>query len=149
MKNLLIIITIILVSFLILLGTLGYWMIFRPVNASSGNPNNGEQAGNNPLREPILYDPGKVFITNVKGSNAFLRTEIRIEINDKKIQKTLEDNTFKVQDVLNGILREITEDDMKDQNICEILKKDIKNGLQKELKIDKIINIYLIEFVMQ
>jgi len=75
--------------------------------------------------------------------------DISIEVNNSKDAELLKDDMYKVRDKIIKILRNVSEDDMKQSDIQEKLKIQIKQELQKDLKIDTINGIYFNEFVVQ
>lgn len=145
MKNILILIIIILVLLFIMIGVIGYQLLIKP-QLDMGSNGLNQKAPDKPC---FLIDPEKIFVTNLKDSDMHLKTDLRIEVQNKEAVAVLKENTYKVHDIINGILRKITEDDMDRTDICDVLKNEIKNRLQHELKINNIIDVYFIEFVAQ
>ncbi|NLX71159.1 MAG: flagellar basal body-associated FliL family protein [Clostridiales bacterium] len=113
------------------------------------NPSQKDNVKNNEKVEVVVIHSDSPYITNLKDSNSYLKVDISIEVKDSKDAELLKDDMYKVRDKIIKILRNVSEDDMKQSDIQEKLKIQIKQELQKDLKIDTINGIYFNEFVVQ
>jgi len=113
------------------------------------NPSQKDNVKNNEKVEVVVIHSDSPYITNLKDSNSYLKVDISIEVNNSKDAELLKDDMYKVRDKIIKILRNVSEDDMKQSDIQEKLKIQIKQELQKDLKIDTINGIYFNEFVVQ
>lgn len=143
-KKLLAIIIPLFVVLLVAVGFILYLVLnLNPVNEAQKDY---EGQGN---KEVFVFRDDKPFITNLKGSNSYLKVDISIEIEGEEEAEVLNKNLHRVRDKIISILRDVSEDDMKRDDIQEILRNRIKQELQDTLKINTIIGIYFDEFVMQ
>jgi len=113
------------------------------------NPSQKDNVKNNEKVEVVVIHSDSPYITNLKDSNSYLKVDISIEVKDSKDAELLKNDMYKVRDKIIKILRNVSEDDMKQSDIQEKLKNQIKQDLQKDLKIDTINGIYFNEFVVQ
>jgi flagellar basal body-associated protein FliL len=141
MKKFLIIITSILVVMFIALGVTLY-VTLKPRHPVSSTPTNHN-------KNRVVYHMDKTFVTNLKDSDSYLKTHISIEVENKKDIEKLDKDIHRIRDRIIKILRDVTENDMKRIDIQDILKNEIKQDLQENLKIDTIIGIYFNELVVQ
>ncbi|ADD02488.1 flagellar basal body-associated protein FliL [Thermoanaerobacter mathranii subsp. mathranii str. A3] len=95
------------------------------------------------------YSPGGEFITNLKGEEKFVKATVQLQVADKNILKTLEERNSEIRDLIIQILRSKTAQEVEGPEGQEKLKNDIKNGINKIIGEEKIINVYFDEFIVQ
>ena len=95
------------------------------------------------------YDPGDFFITNVQDSGALIKSDIVIELSSSDTLKILEDNQFKVRDLIINILRRKTLNEVMQADCLKILKEEIKSELESYFSISGVEGIFFNEFVIQ
>lgn len=96
-----------------------------------------------------VYQPGEFFVTNITDSRNLLKSNITIEMRDKKKFDEFQKNTFKIRDIIIYVLRSKTYDEIKNPNIQNILKTQIKNNINELFGGDGIEDIFFNEFVLQ
>jgi len=105
------------------------------------------------LKEPkakvFAYSSGNYFVTNITDSRCLLKSDLIIEVTNKKYYTELARNTHRVRDAIINILRSKSYDEMKNPNIQNILKLEIKNRVCEKLTGVTIADIYFNEFVIQ
>ncbi len=95
------------------------------------------------------YVPGDYFVTNVKDSGKLFKVTVVLMLNEEKLQEKLEDKEYIIRDSIIQKLRQLTEADIKSQDIQNKLRDEIKNKLNADLGIDNIVKVYFNDFVMQ
>lgn len=106
-KKLLAIIIPLFVVLLVAVGFILYLVLnLNPVNEAQKDY---EDQGN---KEVFVFRDDKPFITNLKGSNSYLKVDISIEIEGEEEAEVLNKNLHRVRDKIISILRDVSEDDM-------------------------------------
>ncbi len=96
--------------------------------------------------EYAIKDP---FITNVKGSTKLFKTTLVLVVDDKKLADSLKNDTSKIRDTVLFVLRNLTEEDLKNQSIQDTLRKTLPEKLNKALDVSGIVSVRFTDFVMQ
>jgi len=139
MRNVVIVLIILLVIFILGMGFFMFYM-FSPAGAAFSNSVKKD--------EVIGYNTGSEFITTLKNSNRVIKTDIVIEVQNKKDERKLSEYNYRVRDCILTILGNIAEEEIKREDFKDELKAQIKDALQEMLEIDSIKGIYFNEFVI-
>ncbi len=98
---------------------------------------------------PFTLDPGEYFVTNIKGSDSYLKTDIMLLAADDTYKKEFEEDTSEIRDTIIYILRSMTIDELKAEDIQEKLSLAITTALNEKLEHELFLKIYFNEFVIQ
>ena len=128
---------IILIAVVIAAGAFVYFFVFQ---------NNDKDEKQQVYYDYAIKDP---FITNVKNSSKLFKTAIVLVVDKEKTSKTLGENLFTIRDTILFLLRNMTEEDLKSQNVQDTLRKTIPEKLNKVLDIEGIVSVRFSDFVMQ
>ena len=101
-----------------------------------------------PLVE-FSYDPGEYFVTDISGSNRYLKTDIIIHGLDDKIVEKLTAENYKIRDLVICILRTKTAAQIQSPTIQQDLKTQIVKELNTEFSTETFDTLYFNEFVIQ
>ena len=106
---------------------------------------------NNDKKQAVTYDFAikDPFITNIKGSSKLFKTTLVLVVDNKKLTTSLTNETAKIRDTVLFILRNMTEEDLKNQSVQETLRKTLPEKLNKALDISGIVSVRFTDFVMQ
>lgn len=105
---------------------------------------------NNSAKEKaVIFNTGSPFLTNIKGDRSILKCDIYIEAYDQDAAEQLQKDIPRIRDRIIIILRDLTSEDISQQDIQEKLKENIKSDLQENLGVQSITDIYFNEFVIQ
>jgi len=99
--------------------------------------------------ELISYVPGDYFVTNVKGSNSLFKVTVVIMLDTDKLQDELDENQYIIRDTIIARLRQLTEEDIRSDDIQDRLRETLTQELNLLLNIDNIVTVYFSDFVMQ
>ena len=110
--------------------------------------NGNNITNNNPTKRTYTYTPGEHFVTNVKESRRFLKTSIVLEVDNKKCLGQMQKNNHKIRDYVIEILSCKSEGDVKNDNIRDVLKREIISKIKEGIDIN-LVNVYFNEFVVQ
>lgn len=99
--------------------------------------------------ERYSYPLKDSFITNVKDSNRLFKSTIVLILNDEKAVKGLADQEYIIRDTILFQLRNLTEKDLKSQDIQDALRSRLAGDLNTALGIESIVTVYFNDFVMQ
>ncbi len=127
---------IVIVALAVVAGGL-YYFVFR------GNSDNKKQAV---TYDFAIKDP---FITNIKGSSKLFKTTLVLVVDNKKLTSGLTNETSKIRDTILFVLRNMSEEDLKNQSVQETLRKTLPDKLNKALDISGIVSVRFTDFVMQ
>jgi len=139
MSKTLIIILLVVVILIVAAGAAIYFFMFRGENTEESQPQ--EEVG-------IVFHTGEVFVTNLKDSELLLKTDIFISVPNRNL-RILQDNVQLVRDRIIRVLRSFNEDDILMENLQDAVGDRIKTDLQNTLNIDRILDVYFTEFVLQ
>jgi len=139
MSKTLIIILVVVVILIVAAGAAIYFFMFRGQNTEASQPQ--EEVG-------IVFHTGEVFVTNLRNSELLLKTDIFISVPDRNL-RILQDNVQLVRDRIIRVLRSFSEEDILQEELQDIVGDRIKSDLQNTLNIDKILDVYFTEFVLQ
>ena len=139
MSKTLIIILLVVVILIVAAGAAIYFFMFRGQDAEESQPQ---------IEAGIVFHTGEVFVTNLRNSELLLKTDIFISVPDRNL-RILQDNVQLVRDRIIRVLRSFTEEDILKEDLQDIVGDRIKSDLQNTLNIDKIIDVYFTEFVVQ
>lgn len=106
-------------------------------------------AGENKIGDGILISVGE-FTTNVEdvGGNRYLKVEVFLEVQDKKVTKNIEESMPVIKDVILDILASKSVADLDVRN-RDHLKDEIKQKINDKLGQDMVSNVYFTNFIMQ
>jgi len=139
MSKTLIIILLVVVMVIVAAGAAIYFFMFRGQDTEVSQPQ--EEVG-------IVFHTGEVFVTNLRESELLLKTDIFISVPNRNLS-ILQDNVQLVRDRIIRVLRSFTEEDILQEELQDIVGERIKIDLQNTLNIDKILDVYFTEFVLQ
>jgi len=139
MSKTLIIILLVVVIVIVAAGAAIYFFMFRGQDTETSQPQ--EEVG-------IVFHTGEVFVTNLRESELLLKTDIFISVPNRNLS-ILQDNVQLVRDRIIRVLRSFTEEDILQEELQDIVGERIKIDLQNTLNIDKILDVYFTEFVLQ
>jgi len=139
MSKTIIIVIIVFVVLLIGAGAAWFFLVWNNQEAAAEEP---------PVEKGVLFHTGEVFVTNLMNSELLLKSDVYINVPDRNLQ-VLQDNVQQVRDRIIRVLRQFTEEDIAKDDFQDLVRDRIKNDLQNTLNIDKIIDIYFAEFVLQ
>lgn len=93
----------------------------------------------------VLLDP---FTVNLKDSNyrRYIRTEITLETNQKKVVGELTEKDYRIRDKVIGILSKKNVSDLSDK---EALKHELIGAINEDLVNGEVVGIYFEEFMIQ
>ncbi len=92
----------------------------------------------------------KPFITNLSDSQKILRTEIVLEVTDEALVTSLVEESYKIEDTVISILRELTDKEVAQPGIKDELKTKILDALKAEFGEigEQISKVYFTTFVV-
>jgi len=101
--------------------------------------------------EPVMYtyDPGDFFVTNVMDSKSLIKADVLLEVSNKKTNKYLTENQFKVRDSIIRVLRTKTHEEIMAVDVQEVIEKELIDMLSSQYGLEGIENVYFNEFVVQ
>ncbi len=107
-----------------------------------------------PVDKPIeltYYIPGEEgFVTNVVDSRMLLKTALSLGFDKTSIDATfLDENLSKLSDIINRELRMLTEEDISDPEILDILKDQLIAAISDGMEIDNLHDVRFTAFVAQ
>ncbi len=107
-----------------------------------------------PVDKPIelsYYIPGEEgFVTNVVGSRMLLKTGMSLGFDKTSIDVTfLDENLARISDIINRELRMLTEEDINNPEILDILKDRLIAAISDGLEIDNLHDVRFTAFVAQ
>ncbi len=110
--------------------------------------------GAEPVDKPVelsYYIPGEEgFVTNVVGSRMLLKTGMSLGFDKTTIDATfLDENLARISDIINRELRMLTEEDINDPEILDILKDQLIAAISDGLEIDNLHDVRFTAFVAQ
>jgi len=109
---------------------------------------NSQEAEAEQIERGVIFHTGEVFVTNLKNSELLLKSDVYISVPDRNL-RIFQDNLQLVRDRIIRVLRQFTEEDIVKDDFQDLVRDKIKNDLQNTLNIDKIIDVYFAEFVLQ
>lgn len=97
---------------------------------------------------PTHQIPVDTFTVNLKDSNyrRFLRMEITLETNEKKVIKEMNEKNYRIRDTVIAVLSNKSPSDLDDKLS---LKQELVNAINHDLTKGKIIGIYFNQFIIQ
>ncbi|MDP4153154.1 MAG: flagellar basal body-associated FliL family protein [Bacillota bacterium] len=99
--------------------------------------------------KPYNYDPGDAFVTDLSSGSQLIKADLTISFKNDKYKKYLEENNFKIRNIIIFVLREKTPAQVKSNDIESVINKEIIQKLQSELKLDNIDRVYFNEFIVE
>lgn len=146
-KNAAIILLIVFLSLLILIGGI-LLVVILDINSSFSHDiktNNSSQE----IEEVYKFTLNDSAVTNIKDSKKYVRCKLVIELGDFQESNQLENDSYKVRDIIIKILRSFGEKEYMKESIQEQIEKKIKKTLENNLDIKSIKKVYFNEFVTQ
>lgn len=99
------------------------------------------------------YVPGDYFVTNCKDTRAMVKTTIVLEVNkdaeDEEFTAFMTANNHIIRDTIVFILRDMTEEELRAENVKEELTSRIVTAVNENLGIDNVQTIYFNDYVVQ
>jgi len=139
MSKIVIIIVLVVILFVLAAGAVFYFFVWGGQDTEEKQPQ---------VEVGIVFHTGEVFVTNLKNSDLLLKTNIFISVPNQNL-RLLQENVQLVRDRIIRVLRSFTEEDILNENLQDLVRDRIKNDLQNTLNIDKILDVYFTEFVLQ
>jgi len=96
----------------------------------------------------VNYSPGEYFTTNVKGSPKLLKSAIVLVVNAEGLETKLRYENARIRDTIIFILRDLTETEILDPGIQNILREKIIDALNERLGIDNFVEVLFNDFVI-
>ncbi|MGI6152218.1 MAG: flagellar basal body-associated FliL family protein [Christensenellaceae bacterium] len=109
----------------------------------------GDDSGEITLDDLYYYSPGEYFVTNVKDSNVLCKTSVSIAMSGKEQTEFLETNNAVIRDTLVQILRDNTEEELRADDIIDILAERMTTELRTALGTEDVYYVYINDFVVQ
>lgn len=100
-------------------------------------------------RELPTYEiPLETFVVNLKDSNyrRYLRTEISVETNEKKVISEMTTKEYKIRDTINTVLSSKTVSDLGDR---EAIKQELIDAINSHLTQGDVVGLYFNQFIIQ
>ncbi|NLJ79464.1 MAG: hypothetical protein GX335_00345 [Firmicutes bacterium] len=97
------------------------------------------------------YEIGE-FVLNLAPNgvqNRFIRTEIVLEIRDKKTERELEKRMPQVRDQIISLVRAYRSEELRSEAGLELLRLEIVNSLNRLLLKGEIINVFFVDLYIQ
>ena len=116
----------------------GYFFFFRDKGETE------EQTAVN-----VEYAIEASFVTNVKDSSKLFKTTVVLVADKNGLDQFFNEKQYIIRDEILFLLRDLTENDLRSEDIQEQLRRSIPVALNEVLEIDSIISIYFTDFVMQ
>jgi len=107
-------------------------------------------AGDNEKPEVrVEYSPGDFFTTNVGGqSTRLLKAAIILVVNKEGLEEQLTQDNARIRDTIIFILRDLTEEEIRDTGNQDDLREKIITALNERLGIDNFVEVLFNDFVM-
>ncbi len=106
-----------------------------------------------PVDKPIelsYYIPGESFVTNLVDSRMLLKANISLGFDKTTIDTAvLDENQSKIRDIINREMRLLTEMDVNDPAILDILKDQLIAALSDGMEFDNLHDVRFTDFVAQ
>ncbi|MCL2125777.1 MAG: flagellar basal body-associated FliL family protein [Oscillospiraceae bacterium] len=96
----------------------------------------------------VEYSPGEFFTTNVSGSSRLLKAGIILIVNDDKLEERLTAENARIRDTIIFILRDLTENEIKEPGTQDVLRGRIIDALNERLEIENFVEVLFNDFVM-
>ena len=96
----------------------------------------------------VEYSPGDFFTTNVSGSTRLLKAGIILIVNENGLEEKLAQENARIRDTIIFLLRDLTENEIKQLNSQEALRNRIIEALNERLGIDNFVEVLFNDFVM-
>jgi flagellar FliL protein len=91
------------------------------------------------------------FVLNLKDESGrrYIKTKMVLSYANDKDQKVLSENIAQIRDLMIGILRSKTADEMMDVSKAEDLKVEIREKTNELLKSPMVVDVYFVDFMIQ
>lgn len=99
--------------------------------------------------ETVSYSPSEHIITNINGTNKYLRTKITFELRSERCKAYFEKNVYKLRDTIISILRRKSESELTAPDAQQQLKADMKEEFQAIIDMSDFIDVYFDEYIIQ
>ena len=146
-KNAVVILLIVLLALCILIGGAVLVILMDIKNGPDDNQDNKKD--DKVVEEVYKFSIDERTITNIKNSKKVVMCRLVIELSDEKESKLLQENTYKVTDILIEVLRSTSEIEYRDDDIQSKIGAKIEKSLQDELGVESILRVYFNEFLTQ
>ena len=106
---------------------------------------------NNDTKDTVyIYDvPGEAIVTNMQGSNGFVKASVSLGLTTDKKNPDLEAETAKIRDTVIFCLRGKTKEDYADPDIKNTLSDEICQELTEKTGLDIYKQVYFSDLVVQ
>ena len=128
---------IVILAVVLVAGAAVYFLILR------------DGGGENKPAELYNYAVKDSFVTNVKDSSKLFKTTIVLVANEKGLEEFFEEGQYVVRDTILFILRDLTEEDIRSDDIQDQLRISIAQALNSALQVESVVSVRFIDFVMQ
>lgn len=95
------------------------------------------------------YAVEDAFVTNVKDSVKLFKTTVVLVVNEKDMDELLSSKQYIIRDTILFIMRNLTEEDIRSDDIQDRLRVSIPQALNQALQIENVVSVYFSDFVMQ
>jgi len=96
----------------------------------------------------VDYSPGAAFVVNLKDSTKTIRVEMLFKVvENDTILDELAVNNVRIRDKIIFILRELTYDEARADNVKTILNDRLVNDLNEELGVKNFREVYFSDFI--
>ena len=96
----------------------------------------------------VEYSPGEHFTVNMKNSTRIFRVGIVLVVNSEDLEEFLIAENNRIRDTIIFILRELDEEDVKQEGTHDSLRRSILLALNNRLGIDNFVEVLFNDFVM-
>lgn len=147
-KNAVVILLIVLLALCILIGG-AVLVILMDIKGGPDDKEDANKDNDQVIEELYKFTIDERTITNIKNSKKVVVCRLVIELSDNDECLLLENNSYKVTNLLIEVLRSISEIEYKDDNIQKKVEAKIKKSIEEELAIKSIVRVYFNEFLTQ
>lgn len=135
------IIIIVLIVLLVLGITAGAVFFFVLDRNDSGSEEAVEEPG-------VIFSTGDFYVTNIRDSDLLLRSTVYLRISSEDVSM-FEENSQRLRDRIIRVLRQFGEEDIVLPDFQDTVRDKIISDLQASLGVERIIDVYFVEFVVQ
>ena len=95
----------------------------------------------------VEYSPGEFFTTNVSESTRLLKATIVLVVNARGLEEQLTADNARIRDTIIFILRDLTEEEIRDTGTQQKLRNRIITALNERLEMDNFVEVLFNDFV--
>ncbi len=134
---------VVLLSVVILFGGVTVLVVTDLVKGPNIQP---EELSEEPV-ELYIYKLDSSITTNIKNSKKFVKCGMVFQLQDAEELPLLEKNDSRVRNIINETLRSYDETDYRQDDILDQLSLGVISGIEKQIGIQSITNVYFEEFI--